>query len=632
MFDFVAKHKRLLQVLLVIIIVPPFALWGIDSYTRVGNAGADVANVAGQKISEQEYGTALRQQQQRLRSALGGSIDPALFDTPAMRKDVLDGLISQRLITDQAVRARLNVGDEQLRETIASIPAFQQDGKFSSTQYKAALRAEGYSEAGFENSLRRDLMTQQLSAALGDAGMASKAVAARLAVFRMQQREVAEAAVPAAQFASQVKPADDAIKSFYNANLKRFQVAEKVRLEYVVLNAESLPPDPVSAEELKAYYEQNAARWGEAEQRQASHILVGFKQGGTDADKAKVREKAAGLLELIRKSAGSFSELAKKNSDDPGSAAKGGDLGYFSRGMMVKAFDEAAFALKLNETSALVESEFGVHIIRLTGIKAGKSKTLEQARSEIERDIQKQKVGRKFAEAAETFSNMVYEQSDSLKPVADRLKLKIQEAGWTTRESSPVTQLNNPKLLAALFSNDAIKNKRNTEAIELVRGTLVSARLLEHQPESQKALEEVRVEVVKQLVNKESLELARKQGAEKLAALRKGAGAGAGVSFGAAKMSSRDAPAGLAPDALNQVFRADISKLPSFVGVNLPNGYGIYRISKVVDKEVDEANRRGIQTELGRAYGALDFRAYIATLKAGAKIDINQALLEKKNN
>ena len=135
MFDFVLKHKRLLQVLLILLIVPPFALWGIDSYTLGSVAGGDVANVAGQKISEQDFGNALRQQQQRLRSALGGNIDPAMFDTPGMRKEVLDGMVSQRLLTEQSIRARLNVSDEQLREVIAAIPAFQQDGKFSRSQY-----------------------------------------------------------------------------------------------------------------------------------------------------------------------------------------------------------------------------------------------------------------------------------------------------------------------------------------------------------------------------------------------------------------------------------------------------------------------------------------------------------------
>jgi peptidyl-prolyl cis-trans isomerase D len=628
MFEFVAKHKRLLQILLVLLIVPPFALWGIDSYTRAGSAGMDVASVGGQKISEQEYGTALRQQQERLRAALGGRLDPALFDTPAMRKEVLDGMISQRLLTAQAVRARFSVGDDQLRETIASIPAFQQDGKFSRAQYQAALRAEGYSEAGFENSLRRDLMTQQVVAAVSEAGIASKAVAARIAEFRVQQREVAEATVSAAQFASQVKPGDDAIKSYYDANLKSFQMPEKVRFEYVLLNAESLPADPVSTEEVKAFYDQNAARWGEPEQRQASHILIGFKQGASDSDKARAREKAAVLLQQIRKSPASFAELAKKNSDDPGSAAKGGDLGYFSRGMMVKAFEDSAFSMKLDETSSLVESEFGVHIIRVTGIKPGKSKTMEKARPEIEQGIQKQKAGRKFAESAETFSNMVYEQADSLKPVADRFKLKIQEAGWATRDAVPIAQLNNAKLRSALFGDDAVRNKRNTEVVELSRGTLVSARILEHQPATQQPLEQVREEVRKRLVDKEALELARKQGAERLAALRKGETDA--VKFGAAKLVSRDAPAGLHPEAITQVFRADAAKLPAFAGVELPNGYGIYRINKVVSKQVDDANQRGIQTELGRAYGSLDFRAYISALRAGARIDINQKLLEKK--
>ena len=296
--------------------------------------------------------------------------------------------------------------------------------------------------------------------------------------------------------------------------------------------------------------------------------------------------------------------------------------------MMVGAFENAAFAMKVGEISAPVESEFGMHIIRLTGIKPAKLKSLNDVRAGIEADLRKQKAGRRFAESAEMFSNLVYEQSDSLKPVAEKFKLSIQQSAWMTRDVPSVAQFRNPKALAAIFSDDVIKNHRNSEAVEVAPGTLISARLLEHKPASQKPLDEVRADVVRQLVAKESTDLARKQGAEKLAALKKGEAAA--LSFGPAKIATRDKPEGLRTEAVGQVFRADVSKLPAYVGIDLAEGYAIYRISKVIAVDVDEASQKSIQTELARMLGGQEFRAYLAGLRAGNKVEINKDLLQKK--
>jgi len=431
MFDWVHNNKRTMQVILALIILP-FVFFGLESYQAL-NAVSDVATVGDQRITEQEFSNSLRQQQDRMRGILGRNFDPAMLDTPEMRTEMLENMISQRLLTQQAVRNNLNVSDEQLREVISAIPAFQQDGKFSSAQYEAALRAQGMGVASFENSLRHDLMMQQLSAALSDASIASRVMANRLASLRAQQREVSEFVVRSAQFTAQIKPTAEAIQKFYETNSARFQIPEQVRVEYVLLNADALAGEAVPAEEIKQFYEANAARYGEPEQRQASHILIGFKPDASAEDKAKALEKARQIADQIRKSPSSFSDLARKNSDDPGSAAKGGDLGYFNRGMMVKSFEDAAFSMKQGETSEPILSDFGYHIIRVTGIKPGKTKSLEQVRAEIEAELKKQRAGRRFAEAADVFSNMVYEQAESLKPVAERFKLPIRQAsGWTT--------------------------------------------------------------------------------------------------------------------------------------------------------------------------------------------------------
>jgi peptidyl-prolyl cis-trans isomerase D len=628
LFDWVYGNKRIVQIVLGIITIP-FALWGISFYERANTSGDAVASVGGQKITEQEFNDSLRQQQDQIRRALGRNYNAAMFDSPAARMDLLEGLISQRLLAQFAVRRKLSVSDADLRDMIASVPAFQEDGKFSKPRYEALLRAENLTPQSFEASLRRDLMLQQLTAALGESGLASKAAAQQLARIRAQQREIAEYAVPAGPLLAQVAVAPQAVKMFYDTNSARFQIPESVGIEYVVLNADALmASEQVKPEDVKAYYEANAARFGEPEQRRASHILVAFKAGASAADKARAKERAEKILAEVRRSPASFAEIAKKNSDDPGSAVKGGDLDYFSRGMMVHPFEDAAFKLKLNEISGLVESDFGYHIIRLTGIKPGNMKTLDQARPAIEAELKKQQAGRRYAEVAEAFTNLVYDQSDSLQPAADRFKLPVQRAAGLTREAAPVPLLNNPRLLAALFTDDAIKNRRNTEAIEVAPGTLVAARVVDHKAASLRPYDEVKAGIEKQLQGQEALAQARKQGAELLEALK--SGKSAAPAFGAVRTVSRQNPQGLGPEAVAAIFRADAAKLPAYAGVQTPGGYAIYRVSRVIEAAPDEKQALGSQAELGRANGVEEFRAFVSGLRSGTKVEINRALLEAR--
>jgi len=629
-FDLVHNNKRLMQIVLTLVALP-FAFWGIDSYQRVMSRSGEVAEVEGQKITEQEFGDALRQQQERFRGMLGRNFDPAMFDSPAIRLELLDGMISQRLMMQHAIRNHLTVSNEILVETTMAIPAFQVDGKFSRERYDAALRNERMSSEAFDAALRRDILTQQLTGALADSGLASKAASRQFAQLRAQQREVAEHRIQADAQLAQSKVAAEAIRAFYDGNPARFQVPEEVGVEYLVLSPDALlASEQVGADEIKSYYEANISKYGEPEQRRASHILTVVKSGAGDAEKAKARERAAQILAQLRKSPGSFAELAKKNSGDPGSASQGGDLGFFSRGMMVRAFEDAAFGLKPNQISDLVESDFGFHIIKITGIKAGKMKSLELARPEIERELRKQRAGRRFAEAAEAFSNLVYEQSESLGPAAERFKLALQRAEGVTRQSAPVPALNNARLLAALFADDSIKNKRNTEAVETAPSVLVSARVLNHKPASQRPFDEVKGDLAKQLARQEALVLARRQGEERLEELKKGNASA--VRFGATKLVSRDEPQDLGPEALSKIFGADASKLPVYAGLESNNGYAIYRVTRVVDVQPDEARARSVQSELGRASGTQEFKAFLDGLRADAKVEINKAAVEKKNN
>jgi peptidyl-prolyl cis-trans isomerase D len=630
MFDLIHKHKIFVQVLLLLMVLP-FALWGIDSYQRGISRAEDLAEVAGQKITLQEFAQAQRDQQERMRSLLGKNFDASLLDTPEQRAELLDELIQQRLLALKAVKSNLIVTDARLREIITGLPSFQENGQFSKARYDALLRAQGLSDVGFEARLRRDVELQQLNGAVADSSLVAKAQVARMLAIQRQQREVSEVLLSYEQFASEVKPAPDAVKAFYDAHLTDFQLPEQVRADYVVLSADALAAlETVSEAELHTWYDNN--------------VRAKFEE------RAAAKKKAEDLLAQLRAAPDKFAELAKKYSQDPGSKDKGGDLGFFAPGAMVKPFDEAVFKLKQGQMSGIVDTDFGFHIIKLTGVKPAKdgepeqrqashilinapaaAKDFDAMRADIEKELKKQRLGKKFAEAAEAFTNLAYEQPDSLQPIADKFKLKIQQSVWLTRRADAAAgALNNQKLLDALFAPDSLKDKHNTEVVDGGPDMLLVARVIEHKPAAVRPLDEVKAEITKRLIDQESMALAVKRGAAKYAELQQGKDAG--LTWGPAKAIGRDDKPAVHPDAVKAIFRADTSKLPVYLGVELRDrGYGIYRISRVIDAPpADEASEKSLRDQLAQQAAQQDNAAYLASLRAGAKIEINRANLEKK--
>jgi len=620
MFDFVAKHKRILQVVLGLTIIP-FAFFGLESYTRsVGSAG-DVASIDGAPVSQREFADEMRRQQDRLREVLGRNADLSVLDTPEMRLAVLETLISQRLVMAEVASGRLALAKEDVVAGILAAPEFQEGGKFSSERYTGYLRARGISDEGNVAQLRLEIPAARLAGAIGATAFQPRAVAARLIALEGEKREVAEAFIPAEAFLARVKADPAKAKAYYDANRAEFKIPERVRAEYLVLSAEDLAAGETATDaELKAAYDARASQLGSAEQRRASHILL------------KTKAEAEKVLAEARQAPQRFAELAKKYSQDTGSAENGGDLGMNAKGALAsKSLEEAIFKLGDGEFGGVVQSEFGFHVIRLTGIQAAKAASFDDMKKDLSAEIAKQKGARKFTEAADAFNNLVYEQSDSLKPAAERFKLKLATTGWLTRQPSPEQGLlAHPKLLAALFSPDAIQQRRNTDAVEVAPGVLVAARVAEHLPEATRPYEEVRAEVERRLARREAAMLAQKEGAEKLALLAKGGDAG--MQWSAAKTVSRREAQGIAPAALRRIMTADASKLPAHAGAERGDqGYAIYRISKVIPGEYkpDPQSAEALAA-LDRQAGAEQFDAYVASLRARAKVEIKLANLEKK--
>lgn len=617
-FDIVHGNKKLISILMVLIAIT-FVTWGLESYTRGPAGTGTIVTVNDATITEREFSEELRRQQERLRAMFGKNFDASVMDSVETRKTMLDSMISQRLVASEAVKSNLLVDDATLREMILAIPAFQVGGEFSREQYETILRSQGQTPAGFEATLRYDMSVGQLTRAIAETAIQPRALAERIAALEGQGREVQEALIPASQFASAVKIDEAGIKAYYDANQAEFRTPERVRVEFVMLSADELAAaEPPTEEDVRKAYEARAGQYQVGEQRSASHILL------------KTKEEAEKLLGEAKKSPQRFAELAKQHSQDTGSADKGGELGLFGRGMMVKAFEDAVFSGGEGEILGPVESEFGHHVIRITGIQRAKARPLEEVRKDIVADLSRQIGQRRFAEVAESFGNIVYEQSDSLKPVADKLGLKIRSGDWVTRTTAPEAgPLAHPKLIAALFSDDALKAKRNTDAVEVSTNTLVSARVLEHQPASLRTIDESRAEIEQKLRMLESAKLAHKDGKERLERANKGGDAG--VKWSATKTVSRREPANVPPDVLGRLVSVDAAKVPAHFGFERENGYALYRVLMVLPLEsrTDE-ERKADLLNAERQAGAEQHQAYVEALRTRAKIEIKKDALEKK--
>lgn len=632
MLDFVRNNRRLMLLLLLVIIFPSFVFFGVESYSRFMDSSHDAAKVDGRTISVQELDNAVRDQSERMREALGASYDARMFEGPEARKQVLDQLVLQRVVSDEVARENLTASNARLVETISSIPAIAQlpkkaDGSIDDKAYLQLLAAQGMTPDQFDARMRFELATQQLSGAVSGTAFMPKSLLERLLAIRDQQRDVQALLLKPSDYTAKVKVDDAALKTYFEAHQGDYSVPEHAKVQYLALSADALAAaQQVSPDELNSYYQSNLARFRTDEQRRASHILIAAAKDAPAAQRQAAKEKAEKLLAELRKHPDTFADVARKESQDPGSAAKGGDLGFVGRGTMVKPFEDAMYALaKDGDISDVVETDYGYHIVKLTGIKPAETKPLDVVKPELEAELRKQLAAKKYAEMADAFGNMVYEQSDSLKPAADKFHLTVQSADNVTRQPNPAlgasNPLNNDKLLKALFNDDAIKNKRNTEAVQVGPNTLVSARIVDYQAASVRKFDDVQAKVREDYIAQQAAELARKDGEARLAELRK---SGSAEGFGALATVSRTKAEGLSPKALEAVMRVDTSKLPAFAGVDLgPQGYAVYRVAKVSQPaKPDPAQLQAAAQQIAQVAGQAELGAYYEALKARSKVKV----------
>ncbi len=623
MLEAIRAHSQgWLAKLILTLIAVPFALFGIDAYLKNAGSDAAVAKVAGSSVSVVEYRNAMQSLRNKMQSE--GQKDLSLLDTPQARLTVLNRLINTRLLNAEAQDSKFKISNEQLSEFVITLPEFQQNGKFSQEVYDKLLTQNQMTPSKFENMMRGELVTQQVRDGIPPLVFATKAVEDRAIKTELQQREVTIAEIKSADFISQVKVDDAEVKAYYEKHKDKFQVPEQVKLEFVRFSANDLIMKmQVTEEDSKRFYNENAAKFQGDEKRRASHILIGFGPGATPEAKAQAKKKAEEILAEVKKNPAKFAELAKKNSQDPGSAEKGGDLGMFGRGAMVKAFEEAAYSMKPGQVSDLVQSEFGFHIIKLTEI-SGQAQSYESLKPQIRAELMYQKALAKFSEEAENFNNLVYEQSSSLKPAADNYGLQVQKTDWVSAADG-AKFFKNDKLMSLVFSNEVLNDKRNTEAVEVANNTLVAARVVEHKAAAPRSFDEVKVGITDFLKIEKASKLAIDKGNAALASLKQNQ-AVSNIDWIPAVTVDRKNAQGLTELTMSNVFKIDTTKLPAYVGVSdSKKGFLLIKVVAVHDADEDtvKAASADYKAALTAEYGA----AYIATLKTKNKVSVNQRLL-----
>jgi peptidyl-prolyl cis-trans isomerase D len=554
-------------------------------------------------------------------------VDPKLLDSAEARYATLDRMVRERVLADAAEGAHLVTTAVRLGKEPSIVALQLPNGKYDEERFSQYAASQGLSSQGLLERIRKDLSIRQVEMGVAGTGLVSAAQAnAALNAF-FERRDIQVARFAPADFAAKINPTDADIDTFYQANQALFQAPEAANVEYVVLDIDSVKKNiSINEQDLKTYYEQNAARLSGKEERRASHILINAPKEMPAAERQKAKDRALALQTQVKKSPDTFADVAKKNSQDTGSAANGGDLEFFGRGAMVKPFEEAVFAMKKGDVSDVVESDFGFHIIKLTDLKAPKQKSFEELRAGMEADLRTQQAQRKFAEVAVEFTNGVYEQSDNLKGIADKLKLEVKTASNLQRKATPAQTgvLGNAKLLAAIFSADSVDKKRNTEATEIAPNQLAAARITQYTAAHTLPLTEVKANVRERLVASRAAEAAKKEGLEKLESWKANA---ASASMPAAVVISREQGQNLAAPVLNAAMRADATTLPAWVGVDLgAQGYAVVRVNKVLERVAPtEAAAKQERAQYANWMAAAEASAYYQSLKEQYKAQIKVA-------
>ncbi|MBB5209042.1 SurA N-terminal domain-containing protein [Chiayiivirga flava] len=489
------KTKGWIAAAILIVLAVPFAFFGVENYFSPSVA-TYVAKVNDAEIGQDAFLRQMDQYRAQMRQRMGEAYDPTQFESPETKRQVLDQMINEELLKQASARLGLVVSGPQVQREIAAIPAFQVDGRFDSAQYVQTLAATGRTPRSFEEEVIRDLNTRALPTQVAQSGFVTDAYLDRYLALRDQTRSFKYVTLP--------RPGDDAvgeiadadIQAHYDANADRYQSEETVSIEYLEIEAAKLDvAETVDEATLQQRYEEQKARFVEPEQRLASHILVQV-DANADADAQKAAEaKAADIAAKARAEGADFAALAKESSDDIGSKAGGGDLGWLERGITDPAFDAALFAMQPGTISDPVKSADGWHVIQLREVREETGKSFADVKAELEREYLDGERERHFSDLTGKLVDIIYRDPTTLGTASTELGFPVQTTAAFTRAGGPGITAR-PEVLQAAFSDGVLVDGNVSDIVDLGPGHAVVLRVAEHTPATTKPLDAVRDEVI----------------------------------------------------------------------------------------------------------------------------------------
>lgn len=615
--------------IIVILISIPFALWGVNEYFSAASQ-VIVAEVNGDELELKEFQQGYQRYRQQLQSLLGGQI-PASFNEDRLKEQSLNQMVAALLEQQAAAEAGMRVGDRQISKTIQSLPAFQRDGKFARDLYERQIEANGMTPAVFEENVRRDLMTEQLRQAVADTVFVSKKDVDWVAARDTEKRAIAYITLSADPVKAALQIKEEDVLAYYEKHRDRYMSPELVKILYLELSLTDMAKEvAVNDDALKAYYDAHAANFTVPEQRRARHVLIQLAKDASASDEALARTRALEILAKAR-SGQSFETLARERSEDLGSKAQGGDLGFFGQGVMDPAFEKAVFEMKPGELSEPVKSRFGYHIIRLEEIKAGSTKSFDEARADVEKAYRREQAERQYFDQAEQLATLTFENPDTLEIAANELGLSVQESDLFPRTGGAGIAAQE-KVFDAAFSPEVLEERGNSEVLELGDDRAVVVRVKEHRPAERRKLDEVRKEIVSTIQSERARAMTEERGKALLERLRDGEDRAKLAAT--EKLEWKDVPdLGRRTDQVDPAIRHSAFRLPrpagtgpSYGGVALDGGdYALIAVLGVADGDpgkLTDKERQDARERLQRAAGDAAWQDFIAGLRANADIAI----------
>ncbi|WP_323911526.1 peptidylprolyl isomerase [Aeromonas caviae] len=607
------------------LIILSFALAGVGSYLN-GPARTAPATVNGNDISAPALENAYRNERARMESQMGEAFNQLAANPDYMkqfRRGVLDRLIDQALIDDKARSLGLRVSDEQIKQAIVAMPEFAENGKFSNDRYLQLIRRAGMTPEMFRDSLRQDMVRQQLMGAVLGSEFALKGEAEQLDRLYNQTRDLRLIRLAASAYVDGIEVSDAEVEQFYKANSARFMNDETVKVDYLLLDAANLGKNiKVTEQDAQDYYDQHQDLFQRPERRQVAHILIPFGK-----DEKAAEQKAEAVLAKA-KAGDDFAALAKADSSDTFSAKKGGELDWFEKGVMDPAFEKAAFALaKAGDLSAVVKSPFGFHIIKLLGVEPAKTKPFVDVMSDTIARLQSEKAKEQFFAEQQKMADSSFENPDSLDLTAEAMGLQVLSTGYFSQADAPAP-LNDPKVLSVAFSEQLRDDNTNSDVIELADGKALVLHIMGHQPKAAKPLAEVKEQVITAIKHDKASEVARGKAQGLLDKLKAGENVQADLTALGLKVDTHTGVSRFAQEMdqnlVTQAFRMPhpTDGKPSVELVTEANGDRVVvALDKVnVIKEPSQMVSL-LQGQLGQGKAQADYKSLIDELRKAAKIE-----------